>query len=334
MTTTSSVRGFGQLLTYLPWAFEFVPDNSLIVTGLRDGAVAFNLRLDPPHPHHETEWAKDIGAPGAPHADVVVLTRWNAPDLSRRAMDLIAASYRRAGVALDHLLEVRDGQWWARRCTCGTCPVTPRPLPQAHQVAMVTEQIARGVHLDGSRRAIYERLAPVAAEVVDPGDTTWPEEDWALLLDLIDPHGPPISSLGAERVRRLAVLLGDGGRRDIILRLLVPAWGADPLDDEDDDDDGDDWEEADCPHGCEQGEHDHALRHRLAEWARRTQGPERAGAWALLGTYAWLTQGGAVASIAIEKALEADPDHSLALLVLTAIQGGMRPSPRERRPSA
>ena len=47
---------------------------------------------------------------------------------------------------------------------------------------------------------------------------------------------------------------------------------------------------------------------------------------ALLAFTAWQAGDGALASIAIERALEADPEYSMALLVADALHAGLPPS--------
>src|SRR5260370_9284211 len=47
---------------------------------------------------------------------------------------------------------------------------------------------------------------------------------------------------------------------------------------------------------------------------------------ALLAFTAWQAGDGALASVAIERALEADPDYSMALLVADALHAGLPPS--------
>ncbi|MDV6014483.1 DUF4192 domain-containing protein [Haloechinothrix sp. LS1_15] len=65
---------------------------------------------------------------------------------------------------------------------------------------------------------------------------------------------------------------------------------------------------------------------RLWQWlARVLPAPERAQPAVLAGYSAYAAGNGALARIALESALESDPDHVLAALLLRALQGGVQP---------
>ena len=63
-----------------------------------------------------------------------------------------------------------------------------------------------------------------------------------------------------------------------------------------------------------------------AELTRRLRGSGRACAAALLGHLNYVRGDGAMAGVAFDRALESDPDHSLARLLDRSLRAGMRPS--------
>ncbi|RBO96458.1 DUF4192 domain-containing protein [Nocardia puris] len=63
---------------------------------------------------------------------------------------------------------------------------------------------------------------------------------------------------------------------------------------------------------------------------RAAPGRDRAEAGALLGYSAYLRGDGPLAGIALESALDADPDHTIAMLLDTALRAGMRPEQLRR----
>ncbi len=63
-----------------------------------------------------------------------------------------------------------------------------------------------------------------------------------------------------------------------------------------------------------------------AELTRRLRGSGRACAAALLGHLHYVRGDGAMAGVALDRALEADPEHSLARLLDRSLRAGMRPS--------
>ncbi|MFC6012617.1 DUF4192 domain-containing protein [Nocardia lasii] len=81
----------------------------------------------------------------------------------------------------------------------------------------------------------------------------------------------------------------------------------------------------DTMYGLALGEHAETAERLWAQLARATPGTDRAEAAALLGYSAYLRGDGPFAGIAIAAAVEADGDHSMAVLLETSLQTGLRP---------
>ncbi|WP_157171927.1 DUF4192 domain-containing protein [Nocardia higoensis] len=78
--------------------------------------------------------------------------------------------------------------------------------------------------------------------------------------------------------------------------------------------------------GLAVGDHADAAERLWIQLARACTGPDRADPATLVAYSAYVRGDGPFAGIAIEAALHADPTHSLAVLLDTALRAGMRPS--------
>ncbi|WP_410869658.1 DUF4192 domain-containing protein [Nocardia sp. A7] len=81
----------------------------------------------------------------------------------------------------------------------------------------------------------------------------------------------------------------------------------------------------DAMYGLALGDHAEAAELLWAQLARATPGRDRAEAAALLGFSAYLRGDGPFAGVAIAAAVAADAEHSMAVLLETSLQTGLRP---------
>ncbi|MFD3745119.1 DUF4192 domain-containing protein [Nocardia sp. NPDC058633] len=81
----------------------------------------------------------------------------------------------------------------------------------------------------------------------------------------------------------------------------------------------------DAMYGLALGDHAEAAERLWAQLARATPGSDRAEAAALLGFSAYLRGDGPFAGVAIAAAVAADAEHSMAVLLETSLQTGLRP---------
>ncbi|MFC4374642.1 DUF4192 domain-containing protein [Nocardia halotolerans] len=81
----------------------------------------------------------------------------------------------------------------------------------------------------------------------------------------------------------------------------------------------------DALYGLALGDHAEAAEQLWAQLARATPGTDRAEAAALLGFSAYVRGDGPFAGIALAAAVAADADHSMAVLLETSLQSGLRP---------
>lgn len=311
------LSGPGELAAAVPLLCGFRPHESLVVVSLRGTSlrVGFTARYDLPAEEHEQELAADVvqrlAAVGAQRAYALVVTASGAPGLPRRS--LVAAlqdavdGVRRLDL-LDALL-VRDGRWWSYVCTDGACcPPEGTAVPVATPTLTLVEaqSVLDGRAVLGSREELVASLGPPALPAV------------ALAL-LADTEGRLADELaGSGRVALRARLLGgwsealarggpSDGRdaaelalalRDLLLRDEVLTWSV---------------------------RRESALLALLLSVARATPAPYDAPVCACLAWVAYGRGDGATAGIALERALETDPQHGLALLLATALDGQVPP---------
>ncbi|MFD9549611.1 DUF4192 domain-containing protein [Nocardia salmonicida] len=81
----------------------------------------------------------------------------------------------------------------------------------------------------------------------------------------------------------------------------------------------------DAMYGLALGDHAEAAELLWAQLARATPGADRAEAAALLGFSAYLRGDGPFAGVAVAAAVEADAEHTMAALLETSLQTGLRP---------
>jgi hypothetical protein len=232
----------------------------------------------------------------------------------RALLHELTVALARAGIPLRDALLVRAGRWWSFDCPHACCfPAAGTPLPSG-----VTEleiaSVAMGVVVADSREALERRIeGPADGAGIDEaclrhaGDR-WAvaaEQGWAAVADdacaaveealAVCAPGPGSGGeLTDELVARVVWGLRDNHVRD---RVLATALGSD----------------AD------------AAETLWTECTRRAPTPLDAAPATLLAVSTWLRGDGAMANVALERALDSDPDHMLAHLLSEALTACMKP---------
>lgn len=329
------------------------------------GRVGLVVRVDLPdmaHPGHGPQLARDVVAlldgDGAERAFVVVYTR----DDPRQGRDPeVAAAVAHFRDAAD--APFGDVAAWAVTATgylsldCGDacCPPGGRPLADLAGTQVSAQMVLAGASVADCREDVG-RIRPAGGDArrsvarvrrrwearrlraSDEGPAVaerWRADSvraWRRAVDeqLDRPGGPTAAALG-----RLEAGLADGRVRDAVLVALVPGQG-------------------DLPERCVRGEragreddaglgralalvvdplsgvpappaatrvHEAVLEAVVAHGESGRQG----AALTLLALLAWWRGDGARAQILLERALEDDPQHRLALLLSEAVSGGVAP---------
>ncbi|MBB3674483.1 DUF4192 domain-containing protein [Modestobacter versicolor] len=327
----------GDVAAALPHLLGFRPEESLVVVSLR-GATGLRLgltaRVDLPAPEHRELVLRGLVrslATDRPDAVLLLVVSededdsavpperpWagRLPELPHRPLVHEAVlAFDGAGIAVREALLVRRGRWWSYDCTGGCClPHAGTPLPAG------TSELAAAAALTGQvverdRAALVRRIAPVGflaaagmAQACDEvGDDLarraaelgWDEvveEGWAAVQAAVEAAGPgSVERLTDRQVARLAWALRDVDLRDRALGLALSRSAA-------------------------------AAEAVWTELTRRAPAPLDAAPATLLAVTAWVRGDGALANVALERALGSEPSYSFAVLLRSALDACLRPA--------
>ena len=342
MTNTPSAAGPGafsgpprirvsspaDLLAVVPRLLGFHPAASLVVIGAGPPRERIELafRYDLPDPP-DSRQAGEIAA----HAVSVLRHRrlgtaiavgYGSGSLVTPVADALAAALRSGGLRLQELLRVQDGRYWSYLCANpGCCPPEGVPFDLQVNPAAAAMTVAGMVALP-DRAALAGTLAPVTGAAAHAMEqATRRARDRAAGLAAPEgaaglPPGDRLLDAGRQAVQEAIATYRGGGRvtgddqvawLSVVLALL-------PVRD-------DAWARMD-PEAALRAAH-------LRLWAdlvRRSCRAYRPAPASLLAFTAWQSGDGALANIALDMALEADPGYSLALLLRDIMEAGVPPS--------
>jgi hypothetical protein len=320
---TVHLAGPGELAAALPQLLGFRPAESLVAVGLRGPdrrAVCLTARVDLPPPQHSASLARDLarsmltGDPTGVLA-VVVSEDDDGAELPHRLLlrELVLA-LRGHGVPLTDALLVRRGRWWSYDCPDACCaPGAGTPLPagtselaaaavwagtvvEADRAALAARLTAEGPAVAAMARACDEVGDELATRTAQLGWDAVAEEAWADLLAAVDDAGPARAGrLPDRQVARLAWGLRDTDLRDRALTLALE-------------------------------EHAAAAEALWTELTRRAPAPLDTAPATLLAVSAWLRGDGALANVALDRALAGEPSYTLAGLLRTALDACLPPA--------
>jgi hypothetical protein len=165
MTPDSSitVRSTGDLVALVPYVLGFHPTDSIVVLGFTNGQVTFGARYDLSPPDVEgtlhiaavvarqrTQWVTLFGY--GPPGDVTPVTRQ------------LAQALRHFGVRVDDAIRVTGERWWSLLCTdVNCCPPDGNPCPTGESVVAAEATYLGQVALP-SRQALVAQVAAVEGE--------------------------------------------------------------------------------------------------------------------------------------------------------------------------
>lgn len=327
----------GDLAAALPHLIGFRPEESLLAVSLRAGGrVGLTARVDLPPPEAEDAVVATLvrsmltDRPGqvvlavaSEHADRLSRpVRTRLPDGEPVAelphRELIGAAVRRfaeARVPVADAVLVRGGRWWSYDCADDRCTPGPgTPLPDGVS-ALAAASTLTGQVVEDTRSALVRRIAPVgslaaagmaracaevgravAVRTARLGADVVEEESWAAVRAAVDGVGPgTVGTLPDRDVARVAWGLRDLRVRDRAMGLALgpSAAGAEVL-----------WTEV----------------------TRRVPPPLDAAPATLLAVTAWVRGDGAMANVALDRALASEPEHALAWLLRSALDACLPPA--------
>jgi hypothetical protein len=311
------------LLAAVPYLLGFHPQESLVVVGGPPGRLTFAGRIDLPAPAQPpAEFARHLAGVVARQAlHTAVLIGYGALDRVEPALLATREALRGDRLRLVDVLRVSGGRYWSYECQdphC--CPPDGTAFDGSTSAVSAAAAFAGAVALP-DRAALLARLAPVrgAARVSMRAAT---DRAAARLAEqarggpLMDP-ATLVCAGGQAAVREAIERQRSGGSLTddevawltVVLRVLPVRDFA--------------WEQSADPPLA------------IALWSdvvRRADPPLVAPPASLLALVAWHAGEGVLASAAVDRALAAEPDYSLALLLDSALRHGLPPSTMEGWP--
>ena len=314
------------LLAVVPHLLGFIPEHSLVVVGARGPRhrIEVTLRYDLPDPPSQ-ETAASIAAhavsmlAGQQFTTAVVIGYGPGP-LVTPVADVLRRELTGTGVELRDLLRVHDGRYWSYLCTNPLCCPPPGvPFNIDGQPASVAMTAASGQLVLASRDDLAATIAPVTGTAAETmrRETARAERIAARFIARTAATGGsdrPVIEHGLNAVQAAITTYRDGGSIELSSRFawltvaLTHLWIRD-----------DAWARMDPAH------RDAHLR-LWTDLTRHAQPGYIAAPASLLAFTAWQTGNGALANLALDRALADAPGYSMAQLLRDTIDAGAPPS--------
>ena len=236
--------------------------------------------------------------------------------------DALRAAAAQARVTLREVLRAEDGRYWSYLCIDpDCCPADGVPYDDLSHPA-ATALSAAGLTARPDRESLARTLAPVTGAAAESmrGATARALDRVSSLIVAQRAGGrggdilQPVISAGLSAVQEMITRYRDGGQ---LASDDEAAWLSVALADLRVRDDA--WARM-------EPEHQAAHQRLWTDLARRACPEYRPAPAALLAFTAWQAGHGTLANIAVERALDADPAYSMALLIADAVESGLPPS--------
>ncbi|MGO4598510.1 DUF4192 domain-containing protein [Terrabacter sp. 2RAF25] len=336
-----SLRSPSDLLAVIPHLLGFEPRNAIVVLALKDNKIDLTQRMDLPDPNHVDEVAHALQRHVLKEqADGALLVGYeNTAGDSWPLVEALSERLRARDVGVRDRIIVHDGRWRSLDCTDPSCcpPQGTAVPPPAEASSVLAEFVGVGSAPLDDRRALAEQLEPgPAARDVDERLKQEPRaptslaraqrlrrlaEVWARVLTR--PH----SVLGITDAAAALQSLRDVSTRDGLAAVLIPN-GLEldllPQDTQ--------LLVQRCSSAIHAAVEEHdadmttgAIKSRLIDLCRHSTDDHAAPALTLLATYSWWHGDGALARVALDRALRCEPEYRLAQLLRLMLDEGIRP---------
>ncbi|MEH0936853.1 DUF4192 domain-containing protein [Micromonospora psammae] len=314
-----TVRSPADLIAAVPYLLGFHPADSVVVVAMRGRRIVFVARADLPDPGTDPRLpARHLGEVlGRQDAESATVLGYGPAERVTPAVDAVRAVLADAGLTVLDALRVTAGRYWSYLCAApDCCPPEGTPYDQAASQVSAAAVFAGQVALP-DRAALTAQVAPVEGDAREALRRAAARAERRLLALLAE--APPADLLGGRTVRaagvdavRTALRTHRRGERltdDEVawLSLLLTHL---PVRDHA-------WERTD---GREED---------ISLWGdvlRRAEEELIAAPASLLAFAAWRAGQGALAAVALERALATHPDYSLAQLLDDLLRRGVPPS--------
>lgn len=312
-----SLRAPADVLAAIPYLLGFVPADSVVVLGLRAKKITFQVRVDLPAPADTHDFGKTISAIVArQRVTRALIVGYGAEAAVTPAVRELRVELRRRRIDVPEALRVTERRYWSYVCTNPSCC---DPAGMAFDVttsAVAASATVAGLTALPSREDLAARLAPLGGrEALAMRDASMRAD--MRLCELIDRRSDDAAlesliAAGRAAVDMATLRFTHGGALDdddvawlglLLVNVSVRDYAWEKV--------GDD------------------LTVNVAVWSEvvRRVDPDLAAAPAtLLAFAAWRNGDGAVASIALDRAVDADPHYGMARLLSAAFNGGMSPT--------
>jgi hypothetical protein len=316
------------LLAIVPHLLGFVPQASLVVIGTeapRD-RIKVTLRYDLPDPPGagvSTDIAAHaIGVLGSQRLATLVAVGYGPGPLVDPVAGALGAAAQTSGIDVLDILRVEDGCYWSYLCADeDCCPAGGTPFdPGAHSAAAAMASAGNQVLAD--RAAVAARVAPlgsIAAESMRQATRRAERHAAQLLAKLRKSRriGAARQLIAAEGLNAVGAMIATYRAGGAYTTHYEIAWITVALRDLRVRDDA--WARMDPAQA------DAHLRLWI-DVTRRAQPGYVAAPAALLAFVAWQSGDGALANVALDRALADEPRYSMALLLRQVISAGAPPS--------
>jgi hypothetical protein len=302
----------------MPMLLGYHPEESLVVSCLKGSAVDLTMRFDladlPAPDIFAVELADRIRVSGADVTFVAVFTDECPDHAALPHAAYIDDLYADPRLRIVDAVLVSGRRWWSYLCPDPVCcPPTGRPLDDGSEVAtsLGAAFALTGAGVLADRAALVSSLGidpdldvPAArkrvgaarrrAAVLEPAQRL--SEVRTLVEELVERFGDPRADLSDAEVASLAGLMHDVVARDEILVQAVPPYRRERI-----------------------------LRV-LRAAARRVPAPHDAPVCTALAWFAYADGDGTTANIALDRALDSDPEYSLAHLIGASLDRQLPPA--------
>jgi hypothetical protein len=300
---TIAVRSAADLIAVTPYLLGFHPADSIVVIGTVGRIVTFVARHDLPPPGSDgAGWIAPIVARQT--VEAVAVLGFGPDDPVTRTVEALAAALVSSGLLVPEKLRITAGRWWTTDCVNRRCcPPEGNPVPSPSSPVAAAAVFHGQVALP-DREALAKQVAQVEGE---------PRRLMAAATEkVLDRLGAPPSAL-IQRMGRAAVRGAE--RRHAAGRSLTfdeTAWLGVLL--------------------ADRAVHSYALNRTFEEpwsvslWTEVTRRVEPAwmpGPATLLAYASWRVGNGALARVALDRALVRDPSHRFAILLDRLLAAGI-----------
>jgi hypothetical protein len=318
------------LLAAVPYLLGFHPADSVVVVGLAGTRVVFSARADLPPPGTPPDEA--LGVAGqlgevlvGQRVDMAMIIGYGPAAAVTRTVLPLREALRRCGVCVGEVLRAEGGRYWSYLCqSARCCPADGTAYDVTGTEVAAAATYAGRVALP-DRAALERSLAPVEGPEREAVDLATEQVAHALAAEAEQASDPAAGRrrAGAQALAGALRRYTGGGRLsdEELARLTLLLTRVDIRDRC--------WSRVTTA--------GRRLDAHLELWrdVTRRARPDLVAAPATLLAYAaWRAGNGALAWVAVERALDADPGYSLALLLGEALDRALPPSLFDEHPGA